>query len=122
LIFQSGNFVLNSGKISKFKIDCDYFDDLDRVCFAKMCINLVPIFSAVEGVPRGGILLANALNPFKSKDGPLLIVDDVYTTGNSMERHRKNRNAVGIVIFARNPITLPWVQCLFQATKGIFDA
>lgn len=69
---------------------------------------------AVEGVPRGGLRLAEACRELATS-GPLLIADDVCTTGASMEEHRRGRSAVGLVIFTRGP-TPDWVMPLFTYT------
>jgi len=45
--------------------------------------------------------------------GRLLIVDDVCTTGASMEAHRRGRDALGAVLFARGPVP-SWVYSLFS--------
>jgi len=71
-------------------------------------------FAAVRSVPRGGDRLAVALAPLATT-GPLLIVDDVLTTGASMEATRRefpNHDCVGVVIFARGP-TPAWVRSVF---------
>jgi hypothetical protein len=66
--------------------------------------------------------LAKALEPFASLKGPRLIVDDVLTTGGSMERARdKHRGQgpagrpgiIGAVVFARGQCP-HWIRCLFQ--------
>jgi hypothetical protein len=71
-------------------------------------------------VPPGGLRLAETLRPF-AFDGPHLIVDDVLTTGRSMERHldelKKARadpgpRYVGAVIFASGQCPF-WVDALF---------
>ncbi len=53
-------------------------------------------------MPIGGLRLAQAMQPYVSSSGPLLIVDDVLTTGQSMEKHRAGREAIGAVIFMRS--------------------
>lgn len=63
-------------------------------------------------MPRGGLRLAEALKLYVT-EGALLIVDDVLTTGASMEEFRNGREALGAVIFARGHCP-SWVVPLFQ--------
>ena len=116
-LFQLGEFVLNSGKTSRFKLECDSLTDGDWQALAKMVSLLVGTFSSVEGVPRGGLKLAAALEEHRWRDGPILLVDDVLTTGGSMERMRRERfhgmPTVGAVIFARGPCP-NWIKAVFQ--------
>lgn len=117
-LFQSGQFVLNSALTSSWKIECDALTDADVATIAAMMIDTILWrFSRVEGVPRGGLRLAEALRKYQSPDGGLLIVDDVLTTGGSMERQRRGRKAQGAVIFARQK-TEGWVTPLFQMTTS----
>ena len=46
-------------------------------------------FSTVYGIPTGGERLAKALEKYTTENSCFLIVDDVFTTGNSMEKARK---------------------------------
>src|SRR5262245_411731 len=101
-LFELGEFILSSGQKSNFKINCDALSFQDWRTLAWLLVKRLPKFGEVEGVPRGGIPLANALKPFRSPSKTLLIVDDVLTTGNSMEKLRAGREAIGAVIFARN--------------------
>jgi hypothetical protein len=126
-LFQLGDFTLNSGAKSRWKLECDALTPGDIEALAEMVRQMVGAFSSVEGVPRGGLRLAEALKPFAGISGPHLIVDDVLTTGGSMERTRdaywlrkygpgsavKVGDPVGTVIFARGQ-RLPWVSALFQ--------
>lgn len=117
-LFQLGPIRLHSGSVSSFKIDCDALTDDDIAALAAMLYERLPSFGNVEGVPRGGLRLAAALLPYREAhsgitDDPLLIVDDVATTGASLERHRAGRPAIGAVIFARGPVP-PWVTPLFS--------
>ena len=114
-LFQSGQFVLNSGDVSLWKIECDALTDSDIETIASMLVPLLWSFSHVEGVPRGGERLAEALRVYQTPgNGGLLIVDDVLTTGGSMERQRRCRAGVqGAVIFARQR-PKSWITPLFQ--------
>lgn len=116
VLFQRGDFNLHSGVQSWLKIDCDVLtlEDLDTLAY--LLTFRLPDFGAVEGVPRGGLRLAAAMEYYIS-DGPLLIVDDVLTSGGSMEDHRAGRSAIGAVIFARRE-PASWITPLFQLTPS----
>ena len=121
-LFQSGEFLLNSGIQSPLKIECDALQLLDWNTLAR-CVSAKMIFTHVLGVPTGGIRFALALKEFTSSisDEPhLLIVDDVLTTGGSMERMREQVapnyegfRITGVVAFARQEPP-EWVRPIFQ--------
>jgi orotate phosphoribosyltransferase len=111
-LFQHGKFVLHSGEYSSYKIECDALTISDWFTVARLVRQRVPPFRTVEGVPRGGSPLARALREFRTVNGGLLIVDDVWTTGGSMEAHRAGREACGAVLFARST-PAPWVVPVF---------
>lgn len=112
-LFRHSEFKAHSGEILRWKINCDALVPADWRCLARIVTEIVGPFGAVEGVPRGGLWLATALWPWITK-GPLLIVDDVLTTGASMEEQRADRsNTIGAVIFARGPCP-SWVTPVFQ--------
>ncbi len=113
MLFEHGSFVLHSGSKSDWRINCENLTDVDWEVLAKLVARTVGLFGNVEGVPTGGLKLAEALSPYVFKRyGPLLIVDDVLTTGKSMEEQRNGREAMGIVVFARGP-TPSWVKSIF---------
>lgn len=118
-LFRLAAVTLHSGKVSDWKIDCDALDDEDMRCVATLLTRQLPAFGAVEGVPRGGLRLADAIRPFQTS-GPLLIVDDVLTTGGSMEVYRRelmrrgDQLVLGAVIFSRADFMLSWVTALFR--------
>lgn len=112
-LFGLGDFPLHSGARSMWKIECDALTYADWEALAFMLIELLPVFSEVEGVPRGGALLAEIMREYADATGPLLIVDDVWATGGSMEAHRAGRDAMGAVVFARRPVA-QWVTALFS--------
>lgn len=119
-LFKTGEFTLHSGAKSPFKIECDSLDDEDLNTLAMLIENRVAYFTDVEGVPSGGWRLAQALKPYVSIDHHverLLIVDDVLTSGASMEEHRAGRDAVGVVLFARGPCPR-WIFPLFTMEEG----
>lgn len=116
-LFQRGSFRLASGIVSPYKIECDALtaDDLDTI--ALLISERVPKFNWAEGVPTGGLRLAEHINKYATDDhrDPVLIVDDVWTTGSSMTTYRNrflNAPTIGAVIFARNKPE-PWVTSLF---------
>lgn len=128
-LFNTGFYKLHSGEFSNFKIDADALTDSDINSIATKLVEILPNFVAVEGVPTGGTRLAAALrryavpNPIERKGWyhetafPLLIVDDVFTTGGSMEDHRAGRyEAIGAVIFARGVVP-SWITPLFQMSS-----
>lgn len=113
-LFSLGAFTLPSGKQTHFKIECDVLKPEDWKALARLAVELLPPFEEVEGVPRGGLMFGDALRRYVTpKSGRLLIADDVWVTGLSMERHRAERNAIGVVAFARN-IVDPWVTSLIR--------
>lgn len=118
-LFQMGSFELHSGVISPWKIDCDALTEQDWATLSYLARRISGPFRAVEGVPTGGLKLARRIAFFDANiDGCLLIVDDVLTTGGSMEKQRGDRDAIGIVVFARGPCP-DWVTPLFQSVQGI---
>lgn len=112
-LFQQGKVTLHSGENALWKIECDALTNKDIQTIALMLMEVLPPFDKVEGVPRGGLRLAEALRGYSINGGQLLIVDDVTTTGFSLEKQRTGRSAIGAVIFARGRCQ-DWVTPLFQ--------
>src|SRR5438045_760509 len=101
-LFVDGEFTSHSGIRLPFKIDCDALTDADIDTIANV-ISQRFNFSYVYGIPRGGERLASALRKYRIGNTKLtLIVDDVLTTGSSMEEARRQfmRPTQGVVIFA----------------------
>ena len=112
-MFKWGGFKSAAGLWLPFKIDLDGLGDEDWNTLARVVAEETK-FGEVEGVPRGGLKLAEHLSLYRGR-GPLLIVDDVMTTGGSMERWRNGREAIGVVIFDRSGGTGPgWVRSVFR--------
>tara|TARA_B100000519_G_scaffold196260_1_gene202361 strand:+ start:2569 stop:2955 length:387 start_codon:yes stop_codon:yes gene_type:complete len=119
-LFQEQNFIGHSGDELHWKIECDALFPEEWRCIAKMITEYEtrPFCSAI-GIPRGGVRLGTYLNEYSTQnfDDPYLIVDDVLTTGGSMEEfrkeHFKNKNVIGWVVFARTK-PADWVTALFQ--------
>ena len=101
-LFQDGEFIAASGQTLPFKIECDALTDADWEWAARYVASYGH-YSKVEGVPQGGLKFAEAFRPHLWSEGGLLILDDVLTTGESMERQRNGRTAKGVVLFARGP-------------------
>jgi hypoxanthine phosphoribosyltransferase len=125
-LFSNKEFVSHSGIKLPFKIDCSFLSDDDIHCLAEIITNRIQ-FHYVHGVPQGGTRLSLALQNYVSDDGPVLIVDDVLTTGKSMhdaknhlERAEKidTRGAIGVVIFARGKCP-HWIIPMFQSYNFI---
>jgi len=115
-LFQQGDFRLHSGGKSWFKIECAYLSDEDWRAIARLVAEQLDFKDAV-GIPSGGLKLAEALKFYrKERDNlPTLIIDDVLTTGASMERaaEKINGRCIGIVLFARGKCP-NWVWPVFE--------
>jgi orotate phosphoribosyltransferase len=116
-LFEFGDFTLRSGRTSKYKINCDALTDGDWRTLASMLAERVPTFNRVIGIPTGGNKLAEMMLPHRTNAPhlPLLIVDDVLTSGESMREYRRlyqDEEVVGAVIFARGRCP-HWVTPLF---------
>jgi len=136
-IFIKKNFKMHSGGIAQYKVECNddnneghgfTDEDLDTLAFIvsqkRIGTEQVKI-SKVYGVPTGGLRLAKAFDPYLKPGGLELIVDDVLTTGNSMELAKFQsgfKNPVGLVIVARGPcpnwvkpiLTMSWFNTIDQ--------
>lgn len=123
-LFQKQETTLNSGQVSDFKIECDALTDADIECIAYLISQRVR-FRGVIGVPTGGIRIAEAVDKYSeinNEELPTLIVDDVLTTGGSMERLKADcdkyySHIIGMVIFARGKCP-DWVTPLFSLCGG----
>lgn len=120
-LFQTGNFVLASGKVSRFKIECDTLTDEDWETLALMLSSKLPPFGQVHGVPTGGLKLASVLKKLTHPTSPqILVVDDVWTTGGSMwnfieESGFNTDYVIGAVAFSRG-LTPWWVTSVCEMT------
>jgi orotate phosphoribosyltransferase len=121
-LFQLGDFILASGKKSPFKIDCDFLSWDDWQTLAFLLAQRVQTFCDVYGVPTGGEMFAKALKPYAVEDSEyILIVDDVWTTGESMNKFETKigwdtgwrYGLVRAVAFARAPVPIS-VTALFS--------
>ena len=115
--WSSQGFKLHSGGTSNLLIDCNALTDEDWNTLAHLIYeNLPQHFRKVIGVPRGGLKLAEALKSYRfpNPEHPILIVDDVLTTGSSMEKVRVELREVciGAVVFARGECP-PWITPLW---------
>jgi orotate phosphoribosyltransferase len=111
-LFKQEKCILSSGKHSSYKIDCDALSNDDIETAAYLLSKLTHPFGKVEGVPRGGLRLAQAMQKYTTRCFDLLIVDDVWTTGGSVRKYLADRKAEVAVIFARGK-TPPEVISLF---------
>ena len=122
-LFQLGNFTLSSGIKSNFKVECDALTRDDWDALGALVREIVPEFCMVLGVPTGGLGLAEALSRYSGPNGPILLVDDVLTTGASMENLKarvvnyQERPIVGVVAFARGQCP-SWITPLWQGRGG----
>jgi orotate phosphoribosyltransferase len=121
-LFKFGFVELSSGRCSQFKIDCDALTIGDTNTLAQLIARKFR-FSDVIGIPTGGDGLAHALQNWTKEQGPLLIVDDVLTTGASMEKEKNkypHLHVIGVVIFARGPCP-SWIYPMFNMCDWVDD-
>ena len=120
-LFQQGDFRLHSGDHSPFKVDCDALTPEDWATLAAMVAERFQ-FGLVLGIPEGGANFMRALFPYEQPDlQPMttLIVDDVLTTGASMEEKRQRIRGVviGVVVFARGECPA-WIHPIFKMDEA----
>jgi orotate phosphoribosyltransferase len=116
-LFVKKDFVMHSGNTAHWKLECDSLTDEDIETLAWIIADKGK-FKRVFGIPNGGVRLADALQKYVSNEGKNLIIDDVLTSGASMEEAKEKlgwHDAVGIVIFARNRPP-SWVRAIFEMT------
>lgn len=119
-LFQLQNIKLHSGEWSPFKIECDVLTEADWECLGHLIASKIN-FSRVFGIPNGGLRLAAVLKRWETNsiNGNTLIVDDVFTTGRSMEEKRFElmdagyKDIIGAVVFARRSCPY-WIKSVFQ--------
>lgn len=122
-LFVRGMFTLHSGAQSSWKIECDAIAEEEWHALARMAVERLEPFCMVVGIPRGGIPFAEALDRYTDHmSDTILIVDDVWTTGTSMEEARRSvtrdftlvdHDIRGVVAFARVRPHASWVTPLF---------
>lgn len=121
-LFQSGEYRLHSGELSDYKLECDAltWEDLETLA---LIASKALVWKDVWPIPTGGTPFAASLKKYNTGEAtdPLLIVDDVYTTGESMLKVgetalNEGHEIQGLVIFARRT-PLWWVKALFQLTE-----
>lgn len=117
-LFDVGDFTLSSGAPSAWLIDVDALTDTDLAAAADWLSTYLTSFDHVEAVPRGGMRFASHLAQHAAPGARrTLIVDDVFTTGASLERHRNGRGrCIGAVLFARGKMSpdFDWVTALWS--------
>lgn len=136
-LFQLGNFTFNSGIRSRFKIECDELSNDSIAALACVGAHQVCHFGRVLSVPKGksgspidnAKRFADALAIYARHDSTItLLVDDVWTTGGSMESFRAHvmrgpyRWTVGWVAVAYK-MPASWVTpCMLMApTVGLMS-
>jgi hypothetical protein len=124
-LFQSVDFISHAGKPMTWKIECDAISDDEWVTLAKMIREVERrSWSKAVGIPRGGVALGKALDTYSTgnPDHPILIADDVYTTGTSFiefkAEHYSDVATIEWCVFARKA-TERRVKALFtMETSG----
>lgn len=112
-LFESGDFTSHAGLPLKWKLECDAIHPDEWKAIAKMVMDYQtrPFYKAV-GIPRGGMPFAIAMNEYASGNpqDQIMICDDVFTTGTSMQDFIKENypdwtmnQGYRWVVFARQP-------------------
>lgn len=128
-IFQTGDFVFSSGRRSRRKVEIDKATDEDIETLALMGIEKLGGFREVRPVPKGksgspidnAERIAKVLRPLAEPDNeflPILVVDDVFTTGESITETMRaveregQQGVLGLVLFAW-ATPPPWVNAVW---------
>ena len=108
-LFQKIDFISHAGIPMSYIIECDAISKTEWSALAEMIMDFEKRpFSKVVGIPRGGLPLQWALEPYVTEGNhPWMVVDDVYTTGTSFREFCTTKETMFAhkwAIFARNPI------------------
>lgn len=123
-MIEFGDFKSHSGLTLPWKVNCDSFTNKDWKSVARIIRNKFR-FGSVYGIPTGGTKLAIACRKHIVEGYPSIIVDDVMTTGTSMNEMRdkvleetKEEPLVGIVVFDRGIYTedVSWIWPIFKVS------
>ncbi len=124
-LFVDEEFTSHAGLQLGWKIEMDALYESDWRCLAKMIMEYEKRpFKEAVGIPRGGARLGQILNEYGTKDpkDPVLIVDDVYTTGTSFREFitesYSDDNVICWTVFARDAISGN-VNALFQMPSSM---
>ena len=125
-LFQKIDFTSHSGLDLSWKIEMDALSRDEWECIAHMISEQSVPFREAIGIPRGGTILGTLMNQHGTgkREDPICIVDDVLTTGGSMNEFKRKRqwrnptNYIGWVVFARAKCP-DWVTALFQMPFSI---
>jgi len=120
-LFKFGWFSTHSKFQLPWKLDCDALDSADWAALAKL-VAWKFAFRSVYGIPRGGNRFAQALDRYAEPDSgyPVLIVDDVLTTGRSFVEAKARlgnpEGTIGVVVFGRGRCP-DWVWPILQVNE-----
>ena len=127
-LFQIGDFISHAVLKLPWKIECDALSKDEWRALALMIMDYQERpFSKAVGIPRGGIPLAEALDEYSTRsiDDPVLVADDVYTTGTSFRQfvseNYPNSEIIQWCVFARTP-PQNGVNALFTMPKLAAEA
>lgn len=118
-LFLPGPIKSHNGLGLPDKIDCDALSESDWHVVAQWFSKRVAPYGKVIGIPKGGLSLAHFMGLYATKGcDTLLIVDDVLTTGKSMEQAKADwghgKEVIGAVLFARTGEVPEWITARFQ--------
>jgi len=122
MLFREGKFKSHSGLELDYKIECDGLSEFDLSTLASIISDNLT-YGKIIGIPTGGERLANILRKFnhpmlEENPNTILLVDDVMTTGASMEEYKdifsSSYEVKGVVIFDRSEDGLDWVTPIFK--------
>ncbi len=130
-MFLDQPFTSHSGLSLTWKVECDQLTKEDWRCIAKVVADGMA-FKKVIGIPYGGTLFAEALKPYCDDQSTyILIVDDVLTTGKSMEEVKEKLLAEdpdlrswmirGLVLYSRALEVPFWIVPFWQLFSGFIE-
>lgn len=126
-MFQKIDFISHSGLPLTWKIECDAINENEWAALAHMIREYEPAkWQKAVGIPRGGLALAHELNKFSTSNpnDPILIVDDVYTTGKSFHdfiasKIEYDQSIICWCVFARKKPIDDMIKALFTMPNKV---